>query len=100
MHVRDSETQIKQLKKEKDALQAAIDKLKAENQELKTKTQDQTWKVKDAEEKLRKAEAATKEKEAARAAAQTELDDLFVVLGDLEEKRTRDKVSGNLRTDF
>jgi hypothetical protein len=27
------------------------------------------------------------------AAAKTELDDLFVVLGDLEEKRSRDKVS-------
>jgi hypothetical protein len=75
-------------------LQATIDKLKSENQELKTKLQDQTWKVKDAEEKQRKAEASAKEKEGARAAAQTELDDLFVVLGDLEEKRTRDKVSG------
>lgn len=88
-----SEAQIKQLKDEKEALQKSIEKLKAENQELKSKMQDQTWKVKDAEEKLRKAEAGAKEKEEARAAAQTELDDLFVVLGDLEEKRTRDKVS-------
>lgn len=92
VHMRDSEAQIKQLKEEKEALQATVDQLKAENQELRTKTQDQTWKVKDAEDKLRKAEAAVKEKEEARAAAQTELDDLFVVLGDLEEKRTRDKV--------
>lgn len=55
--------------------------------------QDQTWKVKDAEEKLRKAEAALKEKEVERKAAQTELDDLFVLLSDLEEKRAKDKVS-------
>ncbi|PVI04086.1 intracellular protein transport protein-like protein [Periconia macrospinosa] len=91
-HVRDSEAQIKQLQDEKVALQETINKLKSENQDLKTKAQDQTWKVKDAEEKLRKAETSVKEKEEARAAAQTELDDLFVVLGDLEEKRTRDKV--------
>ncbi|KAF2676073.1 intracellular protein transport protein-like protein [Lentithecium fluviatile CBS 122367] len=91
IHIRDSETQIKQLKEDKNALQATIDQLRTENQDLKTKLQDQTWKVKDAEEKQRKAEASVKEKEEARAAAQTELDDLFVVLGDLEEKRTRDK---------
>ncbi|KAF2801066.1 hypothetical protein K505DRAFT_412534 [Melanomma pulvis-pyrius CBS 109.77] len=83
--------QIKKLEEEKQALQSSLDKLKTENQELKTKIQDQTWKVKDAEEKQRKAEASVKEKEEARAAAQTELDDLFVVLGDLEEKRTKDK---------
>ena len=91
-HIQESEAQVKKLKDEKDALQSTVDKLKSENQELKTKAQDQTWKVKDAEEKLRKAEASAKEKEEARAAAQTELDDLFVVLGDLEEKRSHDKV--------
>jgi DNA repair exonuclease SbcCD ATPase subunit len=120
-HVQDSEAQVKGLKEDKQALessidklkaesQAAIDELKAENQELKTKIQDQTWKVKDAEDKLRKAEATTKgtkdgkEKElktlqdklhAAEKSTeekQTELDDLFVILGDLEEKRSKDKV--------
>lgn len=110
--IQEHEPQMKKLQKEKDALQSNVDKakseftdlestissLKAEIQDLKTKVQDQTWKVKDAEEKLRKAEVAVKEKEKeakgneeARAAAQTELDDLFVVLGDLEEKRSRDK---------
>ncbi|KAF2706141.1 hypothetical protein K504DRAFT_459464 [Pleomassaria siparia CBS 279.74] len=86
-----SAAQLKKLEEEKAALQASFEKLKTENQELKTKSQDQTWKVKDAEEKQRKAEASVKEKEEARVAAQTELDDLFVVLGDLEEKRSRDK---------
>jgi small-conductance mechanosensitive channel len=91
--MRHSEAQIAQLKAEKATLQAALDKLKTQSQEIMTKSQDQTWKVKDAEEKLRKSEAAVKEKEEARLAAQTELDDLFVVLGDLEDKRTKDKVS-------
>jgi hypothetical protein len=87
-----SEKQTKQLEKDKKNLQETIEKQKTEIQDLKSKMQDQTWKVKDAEDKLRKAEASVKEKEEARSAAQTELDDLFVVLGDLEEKRTKDKV--------
>jgi len=113
------ETQLKQSKSEKEALQSTIDKLKAENQDLKTKAQDSTWKVKEAEEKLRKAEAAAaaaksnsqkgkaggasekelkdlKEKlrkaEEAEKEKATELEDLIMVLADLEEKRTRDKV--------
>ena len=110
-HVKDSEEQVKGLKEDKEGLQSTIERLKSENQELKTKVQDQIWKVKDAEEKLRKAEASTKgskggkDKEVKtlhdklRAAEksteekQTELDDLFVILGDLEEKRSKDKVS-------
>lgn len=109
-HVKNGEAQVKGLKEDKEALQSAIDKLKTENQELKTKVQDQTWKIKDAEEKLRKAEATGKGakegkdkevkalQEKVKAAEksteekQTELDDLFVILGDLEEKRSKDKV--------
>jgi hypothetical protein len=44
------------------------------------------------QEKLRAAEKSAEEK-------QTELDDLFVLLGDLEEKRTKDKVSLLFRGD-
>ncbi|KAL6709020.1 Vesicle-mediated ER to Golgi transport protein [Coniothyrium glycines] len=104
-------------KTEVSALQTTIEKLKSEVQEVKTKIQDQTWKIKDAEEKLRKAEANAKK--AAEASSklvskdkdnnikvleeklkkveesekekQTELDDLFVLLSDLEEKRKEDK---------
>ncbi|KAF2020929.1 hypothetical protein BU24DRAFT_337758 [Aaosphaeria arxii CBS 175.79] len=89
-----SEKQIalsKENSKSLESLETSNEKLKAEIQELKAKIQDQTWKVKDAEDKLKKADVKVKEKEEARAAAQTELDDLFVVLGDLEEKRTKDK---------
>ncbi|CBY00474.1 hypothetical protein IAQ61_011400 [Plenodomus lingam] len=90
----------------KSESQSTVEKFKSEIQELKTKLQDQTWKVKDTEEKLRKAESsakssnnkAVKDLEAKLKKAQesekekqTELDDLFVLLGDLEEKRSRDK---------
>ncbi|KAH9864323.1 hypothetical protein J1614_010257 [Plenodomus biglobosus] len=90
----------------KSESQSTIEKLKSETQDLKTKLQDQAWKVKDAEEKLRKAEnsnksgnnkvlkdleAKLKKAEASEKEKQTELDDLFVLLGDLEEKRSRDK---------
>lgn len=109
-HVQDTEAQVKGLKEDKEALQSTVDKLKSDNQELKTKVQDQTWKVKDAEDRLRKAEANVKvakdgkEKELktlqeklrntekSMEEKQTELDDLFVILGDLEEKRSKDKV--------
>ena len=87
------ESRLKASNQIQQEMSEALEKLKKENHELKSKIQDQTWKVKDAEDKLRKAESSVKEKEDARAAAQTELDDLFVVLGDLEEKRTKDKVS-------
>lgn len=88
--------------------QAVVDKLKAENQDLKTKMQDQIWKVKESEDKLRKAEASAKDSKAkelkdlqeklrkaqeSEKEKQTELDDLFVLLSDLEEKRSKDKVS-------
>ena len=46
----------------------------------------------EAEERAAKAEESAKEKEAARSSVQTELDDLLMVLGDMEEKRGRDKV--------
>ncbi|KAH7135412.1 p115 like vesicle tethering protein [Dendryphion nanum] len=78
------------IQSQEEALET-VENLKKEIHTLKSKIQDQTWKVKDAEDKLKKAELSVKEKEGARAAAQTELDDLFVVLGDLEEKRTKDK---------
>jgi hypothetical protein len=104
--VQGHELQMKALQDEREGLQRIIESLKSENQDLKTKVQDQTWKVKDAEEKLRKVEVSAKgakDKElqdmqgklrAAEKSAedkQTELDDLFVLLGDLEEKRSKDK---------
>ena len=46
----------------------------------------------DAEERVRNAQTRVEEKETARSSVQTELDDLFIVLADLEEKHLKDKV--------
>lgn len=75
-------------------------KLLEEGIEMKTvnvrKVEDQvreqeTW-LKKAAEKEIELQIALKLKEESRLAVQTELDDLFILLGDLEEKRLRDKV--------
>lgn len=76
-------------------------------QDLQTAHEDYTTKLNSLEARLNRAEdkAADAEarsvslqkdvdaKEEARKITQSELDDLFVVLGDLEEKRAKDKVS-------
>ena len=49
-------------------------------------------KAAEAEVRAIEARKSLEEKEEARSSAQTELDDMFMVLGDLEEKRERDKV--------
>lgn len=49
-------------------------------------------KAADAEARLTRIQGELDIKEESRKTAQTELDDLFMVLGDLEEKRSRDKV--------
>jgi len=100
-----SEHQIN-IEKLKAEHQSNSDRFKSETQDLKTKLQDQTWKVKDTEEKLRKIETGAKtdndkaikeleqklkKAEEGEKEKQTELDDLFVLLGDLEEKRAKDK---------
>ena len=55
----------------------------------------------EAEERTQAAKQEAAEKEEARKMAQGELEDLLMVLGDLEEKRARDKVSVDLGlTDF
>lgn len=94
-------------------LQEMIDKLKHENEQLRTKSQDQVWGVKEAEEKAKKAESKikeaeekakkaevrikeaqtkTNEAEEGKAKVQEELDDMLMVLADIEEKRSKDKV--------
>jgi intracellular protein transport protein USO1 len=95
-----SERQIMQLKTEKKELEQSLDKLKHENEQLRSKSQDQIWAVKEAEEKVRKAEQTShlKDEDIARIekekkAIQAELDDMLLVMADLEDKRSKDKVS-------
>lgn len=49
--------------------------------------------LEEARQQLEKAQSETKEKEEARQGAQSELEDLLIVFGDLEAKRNEDKVS-------
>ena len=71
--------------------------LEARLQRAEERAADAEERAKEGEEKLVRARQAEAEKEEARAAAQGELDDLLIVLGDLEERRGRDKVSVRLR---
>ena len=48
--------------------------------------------LKSIQEQLNKAKTEAKEKEEARQSAQSELEDLLIVFGDMEAKRTEDKV--------
>lgn len=90
------------------SLQATLDKgnqdhaqdLQTAHEEYSTHTQTLDARLERAEERAMEAEArassarkAAVESETARASVQTELDELLVLLGDLEEKRTTDKVS-------
>ena len=68
-----------------------IRKLHAEKEELGDSVEDERTKVSLLEKEVSESEKALKEKEEARTAVQTELDDLLLVLGELEDKRSCDK---------
>lgn len=116
----DAQKASEHLKKEIEGLKKEVQDLKSKNQDASWKAKDAEDKQKKAEnrtkdlesqvkkaeekakkaeekakkagEKVKKAEKEANEKEEARQAVQTELDDLFIILGDLEEKRNKDKV--------
>ncbi|KAL8926433.1 MAG: hypothetical protein Q9208_002976 [Pyrenodesmia sp. 3 TL-2023] len=100
------DAEIQDLKSTIARLSTELEKSSKEHvQDLQTAHEDYTAKVSGLETRLQRAEdrcadaearaAGLKEeaqsKEAARQTTQTELDDLLMVLGDLEEKRSRDK---------
>lgn len=61
-------------------------------QEAESQAHSAAKALKDIQIQLERARSEAKEKEEARQAAQSELDDLLIVFGDLEAKRTEDKV--------
>lgn len=61
-------------------------------QEVESQNKKATEDLKEAQAKLEKAQSELREKEETRQATQLELDDLLIVFGDLEAKRTEDKV--------
>ena len=102
------EAEIDDLKSSLKSLEKTLEKAnKDHTQDLQTAHEEYTNTTKALELRLQRAEEAAaeaearansaqklaKETEAIRASVQTELDDLFMVLGDLEEKRAKDKVN-------
>lgn len=73
-------------------LQRIRDGHSAEANTLRSRLEQAEQKRQEAVEQATVAQSVQEQKEAAWLATQTELDDLFIVLGDLEEKRARDKV--------
>lgn len=77
-------------------LQTAHEEYSAKLSDLESRLQRAEDKAQDAEDRATRMQGDLDAKEESRKTIQTELDDLFMVLGDLEEKRSRDKViTGN-----
>ena len=73
-------------------LQTAHEDYSSRNSTLESRLQRAEDKAKDAEERATRLLSDLSAKEEARKTVQTELDDMLIVLGDMEEKRSRDKV--------
>jgi len=73
-------------------LQIAHEEYSSNTKALEARLERAEERAAEAEERAAKAEKSAKVQEAARSSVQTELDDLLMVLGDMEEKRGRDKV--------
>lgn len=100
------DAEIQDLKSTISRLETGLEKTSKEHvQDLQTAHEDYSAKLSSLESRLQRAEdrcadadsrasrmqEEAERKEAARSSAQTELDDLLMVLGDLEEKRSKDK---------
>lgn len=102
-----NEAEVDDLKNTVNELRAELEKASKEHvQDLQTAHEDYSSKISSLDARLQRAEDKAKDaesratrlqsdlnaKEMARKSAQTELDDMLMVLGDIEEKRSRDKV--------
>jgi outer membrane murein-binding lipoprotein Lpp len=75
------------------ALESRAEQAEKEVARLEAETRKTTQALEEAQRAVEKAKGEAKEKEEARQAAQSELEDLLIVFGDLETKRNEDKVS-------
>lgn len=73
-------------------LQIAHEDYTTKTSSLEARLQRAEERAEESEKRASRLQGAADEKETARNTAQTELDDMLMVLGDLEEKRARDKV--------
>jgi hypothetical protein len=85
--------QVSELRSAETQLKEALEDEKTKVLMLEKEVSDLDTTVKTHQEKIKSAETAATEKEEARSAAQTQLDELFLLLNDLSEKRKSDKVS-------
>ena len=92
-HLQDLQTANEEYTTKASTLEGRVERAEAARAESDERARRMADGIKDAEARAAKAEKALEEKEEARKSAQTELDDLLMVLGDLEEKRAKDKVS-------
>lgn len=92
---KDNEEQAESLKKEKHLLEGTVAAHTQATSKLEEQIKTLEGRVKDSVRQQTELQVELNKKEEARSAAQTELDDLLIVLGDLEEKRASDKVSGS-----
>lgn len=74
-----------------DLNNGTIQKLEREKEQAEEAAEDERTKVSLLEKEVTESEKAVQSKEDARQVVQTELDDLLLVLGELEDKRSRDK---------
>lgn len=75
-----------------NALEARTKEAEEKAKEAESRTHSAAEALKSIQARLEKANAEAKEKEEARQSVQSELEDLLIVFGDLEAKRTEDKV--------
>lgn len=90
-HLQDLQTAYEESSAKLSAVESRLRRAEEGIEEAEGRADRAESKLKDTISNAEKAEKALQEKETAREAAQTELDDLLMVLGDLEEKRTKDK---------
>ncbi|KAJ5352089.1 hypothetical protein N7452_001063 [Penicillium brevicompactum] len=88
---KDLETASKGSASETSALEARAKEAEAKAKEAESQARTATDALKTIQQQLEKANTEAKEKEEARQSAQSELEDLLIVFGDLEAKRTEDK---------
>ena len=100
------ESELAKAQKSSNALETAQEGTASQTSALEARAKEAEYKAKEAEsqartaaealksiqEQLNKAKTEAKEKEEARQSAQSELEDLLIVFGDMEAKRTEDKV--------
>lgn len=92
-HLQDLQTAHEEYSTQIDTLRSRVERAEAKAAEAEARAKRATEEIEDAKSRVSKAEEHLEAKERARNTAQAELDDLLMVLGDLEEKRAKDKVS-------